>query len=54
MAFYGQIKLFVTTYRRNNNVSENTLQVWRKESNQIKNAYLTLVTSTVYIKSMII
>ena len=28
MAFNTQIKLFVTTHRRNNNVSENTLQVW--------------------------
>ena len=28
MAFNIQIELFVTTYRRNDNVSENTLQVW--------------------------
>ena len=28
MDFNTQIKLFVTTYLRNNNVGENTLKVW--------------------------
>ena len=28
MAFNTQIKLFVTTYTRNDYVSENTLQLW--------------------------
>ena len=38
MAFNTQIKLFVTIYRKNNNVSENTLQVWltlKEQSDQV-------------------
>ena len=35
MAFNTQIKLFATTYRKNNNyVSENTLQVWYTQKEQ--------------------
>ena len=36
--FYDQIKLFVTTYTRNNNVGENTIQAWltlKEQSDQV-------------------